>query len=92
MITLIFTDGQEDVDKIFQPPKDSEWELQVKPKAEFMDCKCEWGLFRDRNVTMREPIRLHSGVNDLSKKGVVTKYNGKTTHGWWKKGSVRSLF
>ena len=37
---------------------------------------------------MREPIRLHSGVNDLGNKGVVTKYNGKSTHGWWKKGST----
>merc|ERR1719384_1677358 len=79
--------GDEVTDEEFKPPKDSEWESQVKPKAEFVDCQCEWGLFRDRNVTMREPIRLHSGVNDLNKKGIVTKYNGKTTHGWWKKGS-----
>ena len=36
---------------------------------------------------MREPIRLHLGFNDLNKKGILTKYNGKTTHGWCKKGS-----
>ena len=62
--------GDEVTDEEFKPPKDSEWESQVKPKAEFVDCQCEWGLFRDRNVTMREPIRLHSGVNDLNKKGI----------------------
>ena len=62
--------GDEITDEEFKPPKDSEWEAQVKPKAEFVDCQCEWGLFRDRNVTMREPIRLHSGVNDLNKKGI----------------------
>jgi len=47
------------------------------PKAEFVDCKCEWGLFRDRNVTMRKPIKFLTGVSDLAKKGVVLEYNNK---------------
>ena len=36
---------------------------------------------------MRKPLRISTGEDDLNKKGVVTKYNGKTTHGWWKEGS-----
>ena len=72
--------GDEVTDEEFKPPKDSEWESQVKPKAEFVDCQCEWGLFRDRNVTMREPIRLHSGVNDLNKKGIGNYELQKVNH------------
>ena len=34
-----------------------------------VDCKCEWGLFRDRNVTLRKPVRMNHGMADLSKKG-----------------------
>ena len=50
------------VDKLIKPPKDSKWEMLKKPKAEFVDCKCNWGLFRDRNITMRKPIRIFSGT------------------------------
>ncbi len=67
---------------------ESEYYGLAKPKAEFVDCKCQWGLFRDRNVTMREPIKFLTGVTDLAKKGVVLEYNGKTELGWWKKGSA----
>ena len=66
----------------------SPWYKLAKPKAEIVDCKCNWGLFRDRNVTMRKPTRFLSGVSDLSLKGVVTEYDGKTELGWWKKGST----
>ena len=50
------------MDKLIEPPKDSMWEMLKKPKAEFVGCKCNWGLFRDRNVTMRKPIRIFSGI------------------------------
>ncbi len=59
----------------------------MKPKAEYVDCKCEFGLFRDRNVTMREPITFFTGVTNLTKKGYVYKYNKKSTLGWWTPGS-----
>ena len=55
------TDSDASVDKPIEPPKDSEWEKLVKPKAEFVDCKCNWGLFRDRNITMRKQVRIHTG-------------------------------
>ena len=45
----------------FKPPKDSKYEKMVKPKAEIVDCKCQWGLFRDRNVTMRKPSMFMTG-------------------------------
>ena len=47
----------------------------TKAKAAFVDCKCEWGLFRDRNVTLRKPVRINHGVNDLKKKGLVVEYD-----------------
>merc|ERR1712045_1113640 len=53
---------KDSVDKLIEPPKDSMWEMLKKPKAEFVGCKCNWGLFRDRNVTMRKPIRIFSGI------------------------------
>ena len=52
------------VDKQIEPPYDSKWEKLVKPKAEFVDCRCNWGLFRDRNITMRKPVRIHTGEGD----------------------------
>ena len=77
-----------DMNGEFQPPKDSVWEALVKPKEEFVGCDCEWGFMRDLNVTMRKPIRLHLGVNDLDKKGLVTEYDRKNTFGWWQSGST----
>ena len=73
----------------YKIPKDSKWEKLVKPKMEYKDCKCNWGLFRDRNITMRKPIRFMTGQNDkLDLKGVVTHYNGKKELNWWQPGSV----
>ncbi|XP_040564002.2 LOW QUALITY PROTEIN: lysosome membrane protein 2-like [Lepeophtheirus salmonis] len=74
--------------EVQEPNVESEWDKLVKPKAEFMDCKCNWGLFRDRNVTLRKPIEFMSGISDLSDKGKVLAYDGKTELGWWKKGST----
>ena len=72
----------------YKIPEDSKWEKQVKPKAEIIDCKCNWGLFRDRNITMRKPVRFHTGQADLDLKGVVTSYNNKDILNWWQEGSV----
>ena len=74
----------------------------TKAKAAFVDCECEWGLFRyrvfyrflksyghnlqsllnnecsllrDRNVTLRKPIMMNSGILDLQMKGMVMEYN-----------------
>ena len=72
----------------YKIPDDSTWEPKVKPKAEFINCKCNWGLFRDRNITMRKPVRFHTGQQDkLNLKGVVTSYNNKDILNWWQKGS-----
>ena len=66
----------------------------TKAKAAFVDCECEWGLFRynrqqkywkytslnvyltrDRNVTLRKPIKMNTGILDLDMKGMVVQYN-----------------
>jgi len=73
----------------YEIPKNSKWEKQRKPKAEFIDCKCNWGLFRDRNITMRKPVRFQTGQMDkLPLKGVVTHYDNKKVLNWWQKGSA----
>jgi len=59
----------------------------TKEKAAFVDCKCEWGLFRDRNVTLRKPVTINHGMTDLSKKGWVSKFDGSPVLNWWKAGS-----
>ena len=74
-----------------------------KPKAEIVDCKCEWGLFRDRNVTLRKPVTIRHGQGALDRlvlrmfdrmaslefcrKGWVEQFDGSSTLGWWKAGS-----
>ena len=60
----------------------------TKDKQAYVDCKCEWGLFRDRNVTLRKPITLNHGIKDLGKKGWVSQYDGSSELGWWQKGST----
>ncbi len=37
-------------------PRYGDFEAMVKPKGGFVNCTCNWGLFRDRNVTLREPV------------------------------------
>ena len=59
----------------------------TKEKAAFVDCKCEWGLFRDRNVTLRKPVTINHGMKDLSKKGWVSQFDGSPVLNWWKAGS-----
>ena len=54
----------------------------------FLDCKCNWGLFRDRNVTLRKPKKIHHGMDDLSKKGLVEEFDNKKTFDWWVPGST----
>ena len=53
----------------------------------FVDCKCNWGLFRDRNVTLRKPKKIHHGMDDLSKKGLMEEFDNKKTFDWWVPGS-----
>lgn len=65
----------------------SEYAGLAKPKAEFVNCACQWGLFRDRNVTMRKPVRFFTGVTDLSMKGVVVEFDNSKSLNWWKPGS-----
>ena len=59
----------------------------TKDKQAFVDCKCEWGLFRDRNVTLRKPVTMNHGIKDLSKKGWVSQFDGSSELGWWQEGS-----
>jgi len=61
-----------------------EWE---NPKGGYVNCSCIWGLFRDRNVTLRKPVRIHHGMADLSKKGWVKEFDGSPNMNWWKKDS-----
>ena len=32
-------------------------------------------MFRDRNVTLRKPVRMNHGIGDLSMKGRVVQYD-----------------
>jgi len=59
-----------------------------KAKGEYKEnCKCEWGLFRDRNMTLRKPVKIYHGVSDLAKKGKVVEFDGSPVMNWWKKDS-----
>jgi len=59
----------------------------TKEKAAIVDCKCEWGLFRDRNVTLRKPVTINHGMQDLSRKGLVRRYDSSEYLHWWEAGS-----
>jgi len=59
----------------------------TKEKQAIVDCKCEWGLFRDRNVTLRKPVTINHGMEDLSRKGWVSEFDGSSELNWWAPGS-----
>jgi len=68
-------------------PRTLDHDKITKEKAAIVDCKCEWGLFRDRNVTLRKPVTINHGMTDLSKKGWVSKFDGSSELKWWAPGS-----
>ena len=37
-----------------------------KPQAEYIDCKCQWRLLRDKNVTLKKPVKMHHRMAELS--------------------------
>ena len=45
------------------------------------------GLFRDRNVTLRKPVRFMTGVDDISKRGQIVEFDGSPNLNFWEKGS-----
>ena len=61
--------------------------LNFHHQGGFLDCKCNWGLFRDRNVTLRKSKKIHHGMDDLAKKGWIEEFDGKKTLDWWVPGS-----
>ena len=58
-----------------------------KSRMGFVDCECEWGLFRDRNVSLRKSVMVNTGRMELTRKGWVEQYNGDTQLHWWRPGS-----
>jgi len=67
--------------------KDLDFDAITLPKAEFVDCECEWGLFRDRNVTLRKAMKIKHGQKDLSQKGLTVEFDNSPVLNWWKPGS-----
>lgn len=67
--------------------RDGDFEDWENPKGGYVNCSCTWGLFRDRNVTLRKPVTMYHGMSDLSLKGRVKEYNGSPVMNWWVPGS-----
>merc|ERR1719464_750065 len=54
-----------------------EWIKHRDESGDISGCDCEWGLFRDRNVTLRKAIKVNHGAADITMKG---KSKSMTTH------------
>lgn len=67
--------------------REGDFESWEKPKAGYVNCSCIWGLFRDRNVTLRKPVTIYHGNSDLKLKGRVKEYNRSPVMNWWVPGS-----
>jgi len=67
--------------------RDGPFEEWQNPKGGYENCSCIWGLFRDRNVTLRKPVRIYHGMSDLSMKGWVKEFDDEPILNWWKKDS-----
>jgi len=64
-----------------------EWIKHRDENGEISGCDCEWGLFRDRNVTLRKAIKMNHGAADLTMKGKIEEYDNSPTLNWWQPGS-----
>jgi len=67
--------------------RDGNFEDWENPKGGYVNCSCTWGLFRDRNVTLRKPVTIYHGMSDLGLKGKVKEYNESPVMNWWVPGS-----
>lgn len=76
----------EDVQAQWKPKM--EWLKEKDEDGKVTSCNCEWGLFRDRNITVRKPIKMHHGVGDVSLKGRIEEYDNSPNLNWWQEGST----
>ena len=67
--------------------RNMDFDLMSQPKQEYVCCECQWGLFRDRNVTLRKPLKIYHGMANPRKKGWIEEFDSATTLNWWKPGS-----
>merc|ERR1711892_1178525 len=72
--------------------RDADFAAMFRPKAEIVDCKCQWGLFRDRNVTLRKPLKIHHGMADLGKKGWVEEFDSSPIPPGWERSQPMDMF
>ena len=50
--------------------------IQFRPLAGFDEnCRCQWGLLRDRNVSLRNPISMLTGEDGMASRGRIASYN-----------------
>jgi len=64
-----------------------EWIKHRDESGEISGCDCEWGLFRDRNVTLRKAIKMNHGAADITMKGKIEEYDNSPVLNWWQPGS-----
>lgn len=64
-----------------------EWIKHRDESGDIDSCDCEWGLFRDRNVTLRKAIKMNHGAADITMKGKIEEYDNSPTLNWWQPGS-----
>lgn len=87
--------GEDIIEKV-ETFKKADFDAMLLPKMEYIvsqdaagetQCNCEWGLFRDRNVTLRKAIKMHHGAADITKKGYMEEYDNSPNMNWWQPGS-----
>jgi len=81
------TDSDEQDENAMPNLRYNNFEEWAKPKGGYENCTCYWGLFRDRNVTLRKPVTIYHGMSDVSKKGWVKKFDSSPVMNWWEKDS-----
>jgi len=64
-----------------------EWIKHRDENGKISGCDCEWGLFRDRNVTLRKAIKMNHGAADITMKGKIEEYDNSPTLNWWQPDS-----
>ena len=96
-----YDDDEDDWDEWKRKKRETGWASHVsndlrnlnftflqRPNPEIQDCKCKWGLFRHRNVTLRQPRTIHHGHGDQNMRGWLKDIDSSTTLNFWKTDSL----
>ena len=61
-----------------------DYDAMVVPNPGYEDCKCMFGLLRDKKYALMGRLKIKTGFPDSSVKGETLEFDESRTLNWWK--------